>query len=176
MRSNSNDSGTQPYQGRLIITNQTLTFHGTTIQLRNVSKFSTHEMERLHLVKIPIMILAAFIFLVTFAFGLKWIAIAAAAIVGYGIYEYFIPKVYGLIIEMNSGSRHILRSKDKNGILEVRRKISEVMISDTPVTTTINFHSDKIEFAGDRISGDKYEVNNSTIDKMGSFDNNPKAS
>jgi len=68
-------------------------------------------MERVHLVKIPIMILAAFLFLVTFSFGLKWIAIAAAAIVGYGIYEYFIPKVYGLIIEMNSGSRHILRSK-----------------------------------------------------------------
>lgn len=32
MRSNNNDSGTQPYQGSLIITNQTLTFHGTTIQ------------------------------------------------------------------------------------------------------------------------------------------------
>jgi len=50
------------------------------------------------------------------------------------------------------------------------------MRSDTPVTTTINFHSDKIEFAGDRISGDKYEVSNSTIDKVGSFDNNPKVS
>jgi hypothetical protein len=175
MRSNSNDQNTQPYQGSLIFTNQTLSFNGTTIQLRNVSRFSTIELIRRKRVTIPTMIIAGVIFLLTFAFSLTIFYLIAAAIIAYGIYEYYIPKLYALVIEMNSGSQHLLSSKDKEGILEVHRRISEAMTSEQPVNTTVNFQSDKITI-GDTIHGDKYEVTNSTIGKMGSFENNPEVS
>jgi hypothetical protein len=57
----------------------------------------------------------------------------------------------------------------------VHRRISQAMTSDTPVNTTVSFQSDKIIF-GDHINGDKYEANNSTIEKMGSFNNNTEVS
>ncbi|RFM34673.1 DUF6232 family protein [Chitinophaga silvisoli] len=174
MRSNSNNPNS-PYLGSLIFTNQTLTFYGTTIQLRNVSRFSTHEVIRRKRVTIPAMIIAGIIFLVTFTYKITLLYLVAGAIVGYGIYEYFIPKLYALFIEMNSGSQHVLSSKDKAGIFEVHRRISQAMTSDTPVNTTVTFQSDKIVF-GDHINGDKYEANNSTIEKMGSFNNNPEVS
>jgi hypothetical protein len=164
---------TKPYQGSLIFTNQTLSFKGTTIQLRNVTRFSTREVIRKHLISPIILIVSAVVFLLSLGWkGLGIISVISAAIVCYGIYEYFRPKLYALIIELNSSYYHMLSSVDRNGIEEVYGRITSAMTTEKPVNTIVNFNGDKIIF-GDNIERDKYEINNSNIDKAGSFDNNP---
>ncbi|WP_217603727.1 DUF6232 family protein [Chitinophaga sp. GbtcB8] len=173
MSINSREKGGSPYQGSLIFTNHTLAFNGTTIQLRNVTRFGTREIKRTHKISPILLIASAVIFFLSLSWkGLGFISFIAAAVAGYGIYEFFRPKLYALIIELNSSYHHIFSSVDRGGIEEVHRRITSAMTSDKPVNTTVNFSSDKIIF-GDHVARDKYEVNDSNIDKMGSFNNNP---
>lgn len=173
MNVNSNKKEAKPYQGSLIFTNQTLSFNGTTIQLRNVTRFSTHEVKRTHKISLTLLLLAMVFFFLSLSWkGAGLISFISALIAGYGIYEYFRPKLYALIIELNSSYHHIFSSVDRDGIQEVYRRISLAMTSDKPVNTTVNFKSDKIIF-GDHVARDKYEFNDSNIDKAGSFNNNP---
>lgn len=173
MSVNSRKEGTRPYQGTLIFTNHTLAFNGTTIQLRNVTRFATREIKRAHRISPILMGASVIVFFLSLSWkGLGFISFIAAAIAGYGIYEYFRPKLYALIIELNSSYHHIFSSIDKGGIEEIHKRITLAMTSDKPVNTTVNFNSDKIVF-GDHVARDKYEVNDSNIDKMGSFNNNP---
>ncbi|RBL88355.1 hypothetical protein DF182_17320 [Chitinophaga flava] len=100
-----------------------------------------------------------------------YITVITGAIAGFGIYEYFRLKLYALVIELNSSSHYTFSSVDKEGILEVCRRLTAAMTSEAPVNTTVNFNSDKIVF-GDHVARDKYEVNDSNIAKMGTFNNN----
>lgn len=173
MSINNRGKVASPYQGSLVFTNHTLAFNGTTIQLRNVTRFGTREIKRTHKISPILLIVSTVIFFLSLSWkGLGFISFIAAAIAGYGIYEFFRPKLYALIIELNSSYHHIFSSVDREGIEEVHRRITSAMTSDKPVNTTVNFNSDKIIF-GDHVARDKYEVNDSNIDKMGSFNNNP---
>lgn len=172
MSVNNKEEGNRPYLGSLIFTNQTLSFNGNTIQLRNVTRFGTRELKRTHKVSLVLLIASTVIFFLSLSWkGLGFISFIAAVIAGYGIYEYFRPKLYALIIELNSSYHHTFSSVDREGIAEVYRRINLAMTSEKPINTTVNFNSDKIIF-GDHVARDKYEVNDSNIDKMGSFNNN----
>lgn len=162
--------GNSPYRGSLVFTNTTLSFNGTTIQLRNVTRFTADPVKRTHRIHTVVLVIAIVIFFLSLA-RMGLVTIIAGAIAGYGIYEYFRPRLYALIIELNSSSRYIFSSIDKEGIWAVHRRLNAAMASDTPVNTTVTFNSDKIVF-GDHVAHDKYEVNNSTIGKMGTFNNN----
>ena len=81
-------------------------------------------------------------------------------IVYYGYKERNRPKIHGLTIELNSGTTHDFLSKDKNGVDELFEAISEAVESNKPLLQTFNFE-------GDRIIGDKYEINHSEIGNVG---------
>lgn len=170
----NNGGGNRPYHGSLVFTNHTLSFKGTTIQLKNVARFTSYEMKRFHIIPSTLLIISIIVFFLSFSWkGLGFITVISAAFAGFGIYEYFRPKLYSLIIELNSSYYYAFSSVDKEGILEVRRRLTSAMTSETPVNTTVTFNSDKIIF-GDHVARDKYEVNDSKIDRMGSFNNNPE--
>jgi hypothetical protein len=174
MSVNSKEEASRPYLGSLIFTNQTLSFDGTTIQLRNVTRFSTHEVKRTHKISPALLGSSILIFFLSLSWkGLGFISFISAAIAGYGIYEYFQPKLFALVIELNSSYHHIFSSVDRTGIQEVYKRINSAMTSDKPVNTTVIFKNDQITF-GDHISGDKYEFNEATINNAGSFNNNPE--
>ncbi|WP_160713455.1 DUF6232 family protein [Chitinophaga solisilvae] len=166
------EDGNNPYRGSLIFTNTTLSFEGTTIQLKNVTRFTTHEVKRYHRISPLVLLVSIIVFFLSFSWkGTGYITVISGAIAGFGIYEYFRPKLYALIIELSSASNYTFSSVDKEGIFEICRKLTSAMTSETPVNTTVTFNSDKIIF-GDHVARDKYEVNNSNIAKMGSFNNN----
>nr|WP_295866376.1 DUF6232 family protein [uncultured Chitinophaga sp.] len=168
----NNEGGNSPYQGSLIFTNTTLSFKGTTIQLKNVSRFITYNVKRSHRISPLLLIIAIVIFFLSFSSkGMGFIAIITGAIAAFGIYEYFRPKLYALELELNSSSRYTFSSTDERGIYEVHRRLTAAMMSEAPVNTTVTFNSDKIVF-GDHVARDKYEVNDSTIGQMGTFNNN----
>ncbi|SDG78463.1 DUF6232 family protein [Chitinophaga filiformis] len=173
---NSKGEGSKPYRGSLTFTNQTISFGGTTIQLRNVTRVGTYELKRSHRISPLALAIAVIVFFLSFSTkGWGIISILAAAIAGYGIYEYFRPKLYALIIELNSSYHYTLSSTDREGILQVRNRITSAMNATEPVNTTVNFNGDKIIF-GDHVGRDKYEIHNSKIGKVGSFDNNSEKS
>ncbi|PWV50384.1 DUF6232 family protein [Chitinophaga sp. S165] len=174
MKDNSGGANS-PYHGTLVFTNNTLSFNGTTIQLRNITRFTTYEVQRPHLIPPVFLIISTLVFLISFSWkGAFIITIFVGAIAGYGFYEYFRRKLYAILIELNSSSHYAFSSVDKDGISKVCERLNDAMTSDKPINTTITFHSDKIIF-GDHIARDKYEFNNSNIDNAGSFDNNPKS-
>lgn len=161
-----------PYLGSLIFTNGALSFSGMTIQLRNVTRFAKHDIKRYHRVSLVLLIACVILFMLSLSWkGWGFLSLITALIAAYGIYEYFRPKLYALVIELSSAYRYMLSSTDKEGIEIIYAKISEAMGSPRPVNFTANFRSDKIIF-GDDIAGDKYEFNDSNIDKAGSFNNN----
>ncbi len=172
MNANKKKEKTKPYLGSLVLTNETLSFSGVTIQLRNVTRFSMHEIKRHHRVSLGLLIISAVLFLLSWSWkGWGFLSFITALITGYGIYEYFRPKLYGLVIELSSAFHYILSSTDKEGIEKVYGRISEAMRNPKRVSFAADFKPDKIIF-GDYIAGDKYEVNDSNIDKMGSFNSN----
>lgn len=172
MIGNKADQG-HPYHGTLVFTNNTLSFKGTTIQLKNVTRFITYEVEPFHVIPTVLLIICSLIFLLSFSWkGMLFITIITGLIAAYGIKEYFQPKFYAIKIELTSSSQYTFSSVDKEGILEVRRRLDAAMTSDKPINTTVTFNSDKIIF-GDHVARDKYEVNNSKIESLGAFNNNP---
>lgn len=165
----------KPYQGTIVFTNQTLSFSGTTIQLRNVTRLGTYIVKQPRM-PIVAMILCSFLFIVTImAKGLLIFAILTGAILAYGVYKNTRPKLYALLIELNSSYHHVFSSTDQDGIFEIHKEITAAMNNEKPINQTVYFKSDKIIF-GDHVARDKYEVNDSTIGNMGSFENNPERS
>lgn len=166
MQKKNKDNYTKPYQGPLSFNNQTVTFGDTTIQLRNVSRLFTDEVPQPHVISPKLLLIAILVFVVTiYLKGPAFIWLIAATIIGYSVYEYARTKLYALFIEMNSSFKHYVNSKDLNGLKELQNELNEKMISNTSTTSTVYFQGDKIIF------GDNYEVNNSDIGQMGSFDN-----
>lgn len=171
-KQDNEQEGAKPYHGSLIFTNQTLAFNGTTIQLRNVTRFATREIIRKHLISPIALVISAVIFFLSLSWkGLGFISVIAASIAAYGIYEFFRPRLYALVIELNSSYHYMLSSVDKKGIQEVYGRITSAMTSEKPIHTTVNFQSDKIIF-GDHVAGDKYEFNDSNINNVGPINNN----
>ncbi|MEL7532072.1 MAG: hypothetical protein AAFN10_12215, partial [Bacteroidota bacterium] len=70
------------------------------------------------------------------------------------------PDLFGLTIELTSGSKHYFLSKDKKGVDYLLETITLAIESDRPINHTFVFE-------GDRIKGDKYEFNDSQVERVG---------
>ena len=113
----SSDEETE-YQGTIYFNKRTVEFSGTTLQLKNVSKFEQYGLKYVNKVSTIYLILSIILALA----GLKYAPYGLVLTLFFGLNAYvgikerMRPKLYGLTIELNSGATHHFLSKDSNGI------------------------------------------------------------
>ncbi|MHA4811438.1 DUF6232 family protein [Flavitalea flava] len=156
----------QEYSGDLTLTNKTISFKGTTIQLKSIARFQQFELTRINSIGIPLMLvagLAIIIFMNYLFWGLIFI-VPAALIIYAGIKERQKPKLYEIVLELASGGLHNIVSADEQGIRSLYSKIKEAMQNEeNPINYHLNFKSGKIDFN----TGDTYNVKDSQIGALG---------
>jgi len=119
-----------PYVGSLSFTSRTISFLGHILLLTNVSKFEKYGMKYIPRITIFHMVISAIIFLVSLKVPMPYgliLMVVFGGIILLGIKERLRPKLYGLTIELNSGTRHTIYSRDHEGIDKVFKTLLEAV-------------------------------------------------
>ncbi len=157
-----NEDQLEKFEGSLKFRNNTITYNGTTLLIKHVTKFEEYGVKYVNSISTGWYIfsfIAAIVCLIPFPFGL--IGTFIFGLIAYAAYkERRRPKLHGLTIELTSGSRHYFLSKDKKGVLVLLETIAYALENDQPINHTFIFE-------GDKIKGDKYEFNDSHVERVG---------
>ncbi len=154
----------KPYEGILSFTNKTISSSDTTILLNNVTKFEKYGLKNINRITLLQLAIAGAVFLGSFFFmpwGIFTLVIAGLVLYA-GIKERMRPDLYGLTIELTSGSQHHFLSKDLEGIKKLFAKIAEIVEREAPMHSTFEFHNNKVIH-----KGDTYNIADSKIGAVG---------
>lgn len=147
----------KPFMGDITFTEKTISWADTTILLSNVSQFKKYGVTRIYRINTIQLIVAAVAALASFFFlpyGLI-LLLPAAVILYIGIKERLRPKLYGLTIELNSGSEHYFLNTDLQSINDLFAFITEVIKKGIPFSATFTFINNGI--IGDGATGNTFK-------------------
>jgi hypothetical protein len=147
----------KPFMGAITFTDKTISWVDTTILLGNVSQFKKYGVTRIYRITTIQLIIAGVAALASFAFmpyGLI-LLVPAAFVLYVGIKERLRSKLYGLTIELNSGSEHYFLNTDLKSINNLFEFITEVIKQGQPFSATFTFVNNGI--IGDGATGNTFK-------------------
>ena len=149
-----NENADKPFKGTIQFNERMISYEGNTLLISNVSQFQKYGYKKNYAKPVTVILIGAIAFLVAMNADLGVLGtLASLAIVGYGVYLLMKPKLFGLTIELNSGSCHYFLSADVNGIQKLFSDITkcikdskhfygEAVFQDNRVTNVVTFGDD----------------------------------
>ncbi|MGN6435947.1 MAG: hypothetical protein ACTHMM_05410 [Agriterribacter sp.] len=168
--SDSPTEGNTAYKGDIYFKERTVVFSGTTILLKNVAKFELYGYKRTNKISgiaLILSIVVAVTGLIYAPYGLIFTAVFGL-ISFVGIKERLRPRLYGLTIELNSGTRHLFLNEDLNGVKALFEKLSYRIEKEEPLAVSFAdksvtiMNSNIISAGGDAIVVDSTLNQNNT--------------
>ncbi len=146
----------KPYEGELAFNRRTIVFEDsftgikTSVQLRNVSKFELYGLKFINQISVLKLVIAGIVTGIGLYFYKEVLAwpfiIICGGIVFMGIRERLRPKIYGLTIQLNSGSNHHFFSKDFVGVKNLFSAVQIALENDVPISIKATFHDNRVTF------------------------------
>lgn len=153
------------YRGKVFFNKRTVVFSGTTLQLKNIAQFEQYGVKYINKISIPLLILSAILAVggaIYAPYGLV-LTLVFGFIVYLGVKERMRPKLYGMTIELNSGTRHYFLNKDKSGIEVLFEKLSVCIEKEEPFVVSFVDNRVTITNANIGVVGDNATTFNTTF-------------
>jgi hypothetical protein len=157
-----NENTKKPFEGLITFTDKMINYEDSTLLITNVSQFKKYGFKKN--MSFPIFILV--IGIIALYISIKGLENMVAILVSLGIIAYAIrlllkPKLFGLTIELNSGSCHYFLSKDVQGIHSLFEQITAAIKNSKPFYSVYKFENNhvtnisqsNIGIVGDNASG-----------------------
>lgn len=163
--SESSTNEESEYVGNVFFNKRTVVFSGTTVPIKNISKFEQYGLKYIH--KITIVHLIVSIILAIGGAMYAPYGLILTVIFGFVIYlgvkERMRPKLYGMTIELNSGARHYFLNKDQTGIKALFEKLYRCIENEE--TFAVTFVENKVTITDSNIGviGDNATLVNSSF-------------
>jgi hypothetical protein len=149
-----NENADKPFKGTIRFNDRMISYEGNTLLTSNVSQFQKYGYKKNYAKPAIVMFIGAIAFVFAMNANLGVLGtLASLVIIGYGVYLLMKPKLFGLTIELNSGSCHYFLSADVNGIHKLFADITkcikeskhfygEAVFQDNRVTNVVTFGDD----------------------------------
>ena len=141
----SSDKG-ETYKGSIEFKQRTISFTGTTLLLSNISKFEQYGLKYAYQITgflLAFSIIMAIVGLALMPYGLI-LTVIFGFIAFLGFRERSRPKLYGLTIQLNSGTEHTFLSKDQGGISRLFTLISNAVETNSPMNFNVSFQDKRV--------------------------------
>jgi hypothetical protein len=156
-----NEQKQKPYQGTITFTDKIINYDDNTLLIGNVSQFSKYGFKKKYMAAIVLLTIGTLALIAAINNASFLIALPALLLIALGIWDIKKPKLYGLTIELNSGSRHYFFSKDLKGIERLFLDITEAIYRHSPFMMVTKFEDNRITITDSNIGniGDKSSGN-----------------
>lgn len=155
--SNSPKDEEEEFQGKIFFNKRTISFPGTTLYLKNIAKFEKYGLKYIYKVSTLSLIFSSIMAIG----GLKYAPIGLVLTLFFGLNVYvgikerLRPKLYGLTIELNSGTTQSFLSKDTQGINALFEAVIHALENDVQIVADFGNKgvTNNYNLLGDNIGG-----------------------